>query len=110
MILDVIIDNESLSIDIEDPFHPDINALFFRIEQFVHTKGTDISSLDIKELILRMIKGTAGCERGCPADAKGIVSQGFEGFALEYIEGGILSADALLCDGRSLALKMFPDF
>jgi hypothetical protein len=110
MVLDVIIDYESLELDIADPFHPDIDALILRIEQFVHTKGADISSLDVKELILRMIRGIVGCEKGCPSDAKGIVSRGFEGFELQYIEGGILSAHALLGNGRRLAFKMFPDF
>jgi hypothetical protein len=110
MVLDVIIDKESLTIDIADPFHPDIVAIVSRIEQFVHTKGSDITGLAVKELILRMIKGIAGCEKGCPADAKGIVKRGFEGFELQYIEGGILSAYALLHDGRRLDLKMFPNF
>ena len=110
MVLDAVLDNDSLTMDITDPFHPDLPALISRIDQFVRTKGADISGLDIKELIPRMIKGIAGCERGCPADAKGIVSRGFEGFDLQYIEGGILSAHALLKDSRHFYLKMFPEF
>jgi len=110
MVLDAMIDGDSLTIDIADPFHPDLVALVSRIEQFVRTKGADISGLDVSELILRMIKGIAGCEKGCPADAKGIVSRGFAGFELQYIEGGILSAHALLNDDRHFYLKMFPDF
>ena len=110
MVLDVILDNDSLTLDIADPFHPDIIALVSRIEQFVHAKGAAISGLDVSELILSMIKGIAGCEKGCPADAKGVVSRGFEGFELQYIEGGILSAHALLKHDRHFYLKMFPDF
>jgi hypothetical protein len=110
MILDVILDNDSLTVDIADPFHPDITAIVSSIEQFVHAKGADISGLDIKGLIPKMIKGIVGCEKGCPADAKGIVSRGFEGFELQYIEGGILSAHALLRNGGQFYLKMFPDF
>jgi len=110
MVLDAMLDNDSLSMDIADPFQPDLVALVSRIEQFVHAKGADISGLDVSELILRMIKGIAGCEKGCPADAKGIVSRGFAGFELQYIEGGILSAHALLKHDRHFYLKMFPDF
>lgn len=110
MVLDVVLDKKSLTIDIDNPFHPDIDALVSRIDQFAHTKGADISGLDVKELIRRMIKGIVGCEKGCPADAKGIVKRGLEGFELQYIEGGILSAYALLHNGRRLDLKMFPDF
>jgi len=110
MVLDAVLGDDSVTMDIADPFHPDLTALAGRIDHFVNTRGADISGLDIKELILRMIKGIAGCEKGCPADAKGLVARGFEGFELEYIEGGILSAEALLRDGRHFYLKMFPDF
>jgi hypothetical protein len=110
MVLDVMIDKDSLTIDIPDPFHPDLDAIVSRIVQFGHTKGADVSGLDIKQLVPGMIKGIAGCEKGCPADAKGMVSRGFEGFELQYIEGGILSAHALLTSGRHLYLKMFPEF
>jgi len=46
MVLDAMIDGDSLTIDIADPFHPDLFALVSRIEQFVHSKGADISGLD----------------------------------------------------------------
>ena len=78
MVLDAMIDGDSLTIDIADPFHPDLVALVSRIGQFFHSKGADISGLDVSELILRIIKGIAGCEKGCPADANGIVSRGFK--------------------------------
>jgi len=57
-----------------------------------------------------MIEGIAGCERGCPANAKGFVARGFKSFTLQYIEGGILSAHTSVDNGKSLTLKMFPDF
>lgn len=110
MVLDVMIDKESLTIDIANPFHPDIDALVSQVEHFGRSKGADISQLNLKVLIPLMIKGVVGCEKGCPADAKKIVTRGFEGFELQYIEGGILSAYALLHDGRRLTFKMFPDF
>ena len=109
MVLDAMLDYDSLSMDIADPFQPDLVTLVSRIEQFVHAKGADISGLNVSELILRMIKGIAGCEKGCPADANGIASRGFKGFELQYREGGFLSAHALLRNDRHFYLKMFPD-
>ena len=81
-----------------------------KIEDFASSKGVDLGSLDIKGLIPKMVKGIAGCEKGCPADAKGLVSRGVRDFVLEYIEGGILSATAKTTDGTVISLKMFPDF
>jgi hypothetical protein len=110
MVLDVIINNESMTIEIADPFHPDIGAIISQIEHFAYLKGAHIAGLDIKGLIPKIIKGIAGCENGCPADAKNVVSTGFRGFALEYIEGGILSARSTLEDGKIFQVRMFPDF
>ncbi len=110
MVLDAVLDTDSVTLDIANPFHADVDALAHRIDAFVRARGADISELDVKGLIPKMIKGIAGCERGCPADAKGVVSRGFAGFELQYIEGGILSAHALLKSGSHFYLKMFPDF
>lgn len=110
MLLDVIIGKDSLSLRIDNPFRIDLDAFVSRIENFASPKGIDISPLDMRNIIYRMIKGIAGCERGCPADAKSFVSAGFTGFHLEYIEGGIISATAEAGEGKSLHLKMFPDF
>ena len=110
MVLDVIINNESMTIEITDPFHPDLNAIISQIERFASSKGTDMAGLDVKGLIPKIIRGIAGCENGCPADAKNVVSTGYRGFALEYIEGGILSARSTLRDGKILQMRMFPDF
>jgi hypothetical protein len=110
MTLDVIIDKDSMSIEIADPFHLDLDGIVGKMDQFSSTKGISIAGLDIRGLVPAMIKGIAGCERGCPADAKGLVSNGFKGFELEYIEGGILSARTSVGDGKFFCLKMFPDF
>jgi len=110
MELDIKIDSDSLSIPINNPFQLDLDSLTEKIEKFASSKGLDLGSLDIRELIPKMVKGIAGCERGCPADAKGMVSRGISGFDLAYIEGGILSATATIADGRVIHLKMFPDF
>ena len=57
-----------------------------------------------------MIRGVAGCEDGCPSDAKRLVSEGFGGFNLSYIEGGILSAVKTTDDGKEISVRIFPDF
>ena len=57
-----------------------------------------------------MVKGIAGCEAGCPADAKSVATKGHRNFKLDYIEGGILSATAEIGQGKILSLKLFPDF
>jgi hypothetical protein len=110
MTLDVIVGKESISIEIPDPFHPDLDGVVGKIAQFALSRGIAIDGLDVRGLIPSMIKGIAGCENGCPADAKGLVSRGFKDFELQYIEGGILSAGRQVGDGRFLYFKMFPDF
>lgn len=110
MILDVIIDKDSMSIEIADPFRLDLDGIVDKIDRFSSSKGISVADLDVVGLIPAMIKGIVGCERGCPADAKGLVSKGFKDFELQYIEGGILSASRPIGDGRFIYLKMFPDF
>jgi hypothetical protein len=110
MLLDVIVDTSPVSIQIEDPFHPDLDAIMGQILRAASSQSIDISSLDIRGLIPKMIEGIAGCERGCPANAKGFVARGFKNFTLQYIEGGILSAHASAGGGKGVVLKMFPDF
>ncbi len=110
MVLDVILEKESMTFRIDDPFHFDLNGAAERIRRFLAEKGLDINDEKTCELISRMIRGIAGCEGGCPANAKELVSRGFDGYRLEYIEGGILSAKTSFTDGRVLYFKMFPDF
>ena len=110
MILDAAIDKDSISIEISDPFHLDLDEVVGKIDRFASSKGIAIAGADVRGLIPAMIKGVVGCERGCPADAKGFVSRGYKDFHLEYIEGGILSARRSIGEGRFFYLKMFPDF
>lgn len=110
MILELVVDGDSVTIPIAEPFKPDFNDILSRIERLAVSKGADIGPLDMKGLILEMIRGIAGCENGCPADAKRLISRGYSGFDLQYIEGGILTARATTGDGRPVHLKMFPDF
>ncbi len=110
MVIDVNLNQDSTSIEIPDPFHPDLDDVIGRIDSFVSTRGADTSGLDLKGLISKMIRGIVGCEQGCPANAKGLVSDGFKGFDLQYIEGGILLARTSLNNGSLFGLKMFPEF
>jgi hypothetical protein len=110
MILDVSLDNDSITIPIENPFHLDMDSLMARIEGFAASKEARINGIDIRGLIPQMIRGIAGCERGCPADAKSLTERGSKQFELKYIEGGILSARANIEDGKFLHLKIFPEF
>lgn len=110
MDLDVIIDQDVLSIHINNPFRLDIEDIFKKIEEFANKKGVSLSEFDIKGLIPKMVRGIAGCEGGCPANALQLVESGFENFKLSYIEGGILVAKAYLSNEKSIELKMFPEF
>jgi hypothetical protein len=110
VVLDVIFNNASVSVQIDKPFQADLASIYAQIERFASSKEIDISALDIKGLISKMISGIAGCEGGCPANAKSLVSKGYKGFEVEYVEGGILTAHIATRDGRILYLKMFPDF
>jgi hypothetical protein len=110
MEIDVRINGEALSITIEDPFRIDITAVTENINNFGNDNGIDLSSLEMGKLIPRMIKGVAGCEGGCPADAKSLVKQGFGDFSLSYVEGGILTAACKLSNGTPVEVKIFPEF
>ncbi len=110
MELVISIDKESLSIPIDNPFKLDLDAITAKIEDFLSVKNSGFSSLDINGLLPKMVKGIAGCEKGCPADAMYFVSKGYKNFELAYIEGGILTAKAPADNGKLLLLKMFPDF
>jgi hypothetical protein len=110
MELDVKVAGKSLSIPIPDPFRLDLESLVAKIESFLTSQGVATSGLDFRGLVPKLIKGIAGCEGGCPANAQSFVSRGFTNFKLAYIEGGILQAQAKTADGKDVSLRMFPDF
>jgi hypothetical protein len=110
MELDVSVSGESLSITIDNPFKLEMSAIMSSIREFISGQNINLNGLDIEGLLPRMVKGIAGCEDGCPADAKSLVSQGFSDFEINYIEGGILSAKAKVETHKMLELKMFPNF
>ncbi len=110
MELDIKIGSDTLSIPIANPFQLELDSMLKQINNFASSKGADTDNLDIRGLIPKMVKGIAGCERGCPSNAKTLVSKGISGFELTYIEGGILSARTTTVNGTAIFIKMFPDF
>jgi hypothetical protein len=110
MEIDVSIDGKSLTIDIENPYKADLPHVVKEISAFGGTMDAELSNLDLRGLLARMIKGVAGCEHGCPANAKTLVYHGYGQFKLNYVEGGILSASCELKDKKSIELKVFPGF
>jgi hypothetical protein len=110
MEIDITAGKERCSINIENQYRVDSERVMGEIFSFGERKGIDLRALNIEDLIPRMIRGVAGCEGGCPADAKGLVREGFGKFRISYIEGGILSAVHSMGEGRTLSIKVFPDF
>ncbi len=110
MDIDVSIGKESLSLKIENPHRFDISPLVKNMVDFGKKFNVDLDRLKIKELVPKMVRGVAGCEGGCPANAKALVREGVGVFNLSYIEGGILSAVHILDNGMPLSLKIFPEF
>ncbi|MBI5664077.1 MAG: hypothetical protein HZC49_03145 [Nitrospirae bacterium] len=110
MDIDVSINGESLTINIEDPHRFDVNGVMGDIVGFGKKFGVDLAPYEMDKLIPRMIRGVAGCEGGCPSDAMSLARKGFGNFKLSYVEGGILTAVQKLESGKPLEVKIFPDF
>ncbi|MGD0884570.1 MAG: hypothetical protein ABSA46_06795 [Thermodesulfovibrionales bacterium] len=110
MLLEASINTDSITMQIDNPFTPDLQHMLKTIAQFASSKGISIEGYDLRNLIPKMIRGIAGCEGGCPANAKQLVQQGFGDVALQYIEGGILFARIQIGNGSFFDLKVFPDF
>lgn len=109
MELTVTIDNDSLSIIIDNPFRTELEPIETRIRDFILSKKIDSKEIDIKGLLPKMIRGVAGCEKGCPANALDLVQRGFKNFELAYIDGGILTAKVVEGE-KTILFRMFPDF
>ncbi len=109
MELTVTIDNDSISIPMPNPFKVDLQTVEGKIKDFIKSKDIEYDKIDINGLISRMIRGVAGCEKGCPANALDLVQRGFKGFKLSYVDGGILTA-SLEDSGKTIYFRMFPDF
>ncbi|HHN66177.1 MAG TPA: hypothetical protein ENK09_12530 [Nitrospirae bacterium] len=110
MEIELEISGNTFSRTTDNPFHLDIRSLIEEFKELIGGKGISIDGIDLEGLIPRMIKGVFGCEEGCPADAKRLVQEGYDGFRLEYIEGGILKAEYDTGSSGKLTVKVFPDF
>ncbi len=109
MELTVTIDNDSLSIPFDNPFRTDLTTVEEKITDFILSKEVDPGEIDVRGLLPRLIRGVAGCERGCPANALDLVQRGFKNFELTYIDGGILTAKVKTGE-KTIHFRMFPDF
>jgi hypothetical protein len=110
MEIDVTIGEDSLNLNVNDPYGFKTSGDSKSIIDFGRKLGVDMVGIEVDKLIPRMIRGVAGCEGGCPADAQSLVKDGFGRFDLSYIEGGILSAVCGLEDGKSVSVRIFPEF
>ena len=110
MDIDIMIGDKSLTVSLENAYRFDLVKVMKSVTDFGAGEGADIAGLKIEKLIPRMIKGVAGCEGGCPSDAKSFVREGFGNFSLSYVEGGILKAEHPLDSGECLQIKIFPEF
>jgi hypothetical protein len=111
MDVDISIGDESITVSsIENPYRYDSSQLMRSIMEFGDKAGIDLAALEVDKLVPLMIRGVAGCEGGCPANAQSLVREGFGEFSLTYIEGGILSAVYSRKNGEPLSVKVFPDF
>lgn len=110
MDIDISIGDESKTVHIENPYRYDPSQLMTGIIEFGDEAGIDLSALAVDKLVPLMIRGVAGCEGGCPANAQSLAREGFGDFSLTYIEGGILSAEYSHESGKPVRVKVFPDF
>jgi hypothetical protein len=105
---------DKLHIEVENPYKIDVEKVASEMSTFLQEKGLNndlIKELYLVELLPKMVRGVAGCEAGCPANAHMLVRTGFRKFALKYIEGGILSAKhSLKGESQEIEIKVFPDF
>ena len=110
MDIDVHFMGRSLPIKVSDPHHMDTGQVVGDIVTFLNGDAGGTDTLHLEELLPRMVRGVAGCEGGCPSNAKGLVRAGFLDYHLDYVEGGILTAAREVAPGQRLEIKIFPEF
>ena len=114
MELEISYSNDELQIEVANPYKMDVKKVASDMEAFLKGKGledTHLKELALAELLPKMVRGVAGCEAGCPANAHSLVRSGFRKYFLQYIEGGILSAKHTFDDeSQTMEIKVFPDF
>ncbi|RMF81484.1 MAG: hypothetical protein D6739_09200 [Nitrospirae bacterium] len=110
MEFDIRFQGRSLPLKVEDPYRFDAQQLAEEVHTFLDGAAREAGELHLAELLPRMVRGVAGCEAGCPADAKHLVRTGFRDYELAYVDGGILTARRDLAPGAPLEIRLFPDF
>lgn len=114
MDLEINYANDGLHLEVENPYKMDVKKVASEMEEFLKSKGlgdASIKELYFVDLLPKMVRGVAGCEAGCPANAHSLVRSGFRKYFLEYIEGGILSAKhSFDNESQTMEIKVFPDF
>jgi len=110
MDIDVHFMGRTLPIKLSDPHRMDTPAVVGEIEAFLNGDAGNADAMHLAELLPRMVRGVAGCEGGCPSNAKGLVRAGFHDYHLDYVEGGILTATREVAPGQRLEIKIFPEF
>jgi hypothetical protein len=110
MDIDVHFMGRTLPIKLSDPHRMDTTAVVGEIEAFLNGDAGSPDAMHLAELLPRMVRGVAGCEGGCPSNAKSLVRVGFRDYHLDYVEGGILTAAREVAPGQRLEIKIFPEF
>lgn len=110
MDIDVNFQGRSLPIKVADPYRMDTRDVVHRITTFLDGETAADDGLALEQLLPQMVRGVAGCEGGCPADARWLVRRGFGDYQLNYIDGGILTAKRELTPDSFLEIKIFPEF
>ncbi|RMD51713.1 MAG: hypothetical protein D6828_06815 [Nitrospirae bacterium] len=112
MDIEISYKGDSHHIEVENPYKMDAKAVSKEMEEFLNQHGLkkdEIKDLNIAELLPKMVRGVAGCEAGCPANAYSLVKSGVGSYKLKYIDGGILTAYTPVKDG-TIEIKVFPGF
>jgi hypothetical protein len=110
MDIDVRFMGRTLPIKVTDPHRMNTAAVVGEIVSFLNGDAGSPDAMHLAELLPRMVRGVAGCEGGCPSNAKGLVRAGFRDYHLDYVEGGILTAAREVAPGQRLEIKIFPEF
>ena len=113
MDIEISFAGDALHLEVENPYKMNTGEVATKMSAFLKDKGVDdahIKELFLSDLLPKMVRGVAGCEAGCPANAHMLVRTGFKDYSLQYIEGGILSAKQSPGSSQVVEIKVFPDF
>lgn len=114
MDIEISYGSNSLYLEVGNPYKMNSAKVAQQLTEFLQQNGVDkenIGELSLVELLPKMVRGVAGCEAGCPANAYSLVRNGFLKYKLEYIDGGILTAKHGVKNAEDMiTIKVFPDF